>query len=100
MTNPGQEKVCKQDAPSEPLAMEGETCEGFNENTAMPFPSCAADLKCIDSGLPSDGGSGSNVCVDMKRPRAQLGETCGGFDERTGKPFPFCAKGLVCEPSR
>ena len=44
------------------LAKEGETCEGFNESTMMPFPSCEQGLECVDSGLDSIGGSAGKIC--------------------------------------
>ena len=31
-------------------AQEGETCEGFDESTGGPFPSCADGLVCEDAG--------------------------------------------------
>merc|ERR1712113_1207013 len=74
-------------------AGEGETCGGFNESTGAPYPSCAAGLECVDSGLFSIGGGASNVC---KAQKAGEGETCGGFNESTGKPYPSCADGLTC----
>jgi len=39
----------------------GETCEGFNEFTGLPFPRCEDGLVCSSSGLVSIPGAG-NVC--------------------------------------
>ena len=44
------------------LAGVGETCEGFDESTGEPFPSCEAGLVCEDAGMVSIPGAG-NVCV-------------------------------------
>ena len=86
---------CRKPTPP-PLAQEGDICEGFDESTGMPFPSCAPGLECQDSGLVSIGGSAGNRCV---KPLAQEGETCGGFNEFTGMSFPDCAPGLECVDS-
>ena len=32
------------------FALEGETCEGFDESTGRPFPMCDLGLECVDSG--------------------------------------------------
>ena len=71
----------------------------------MPFPSCAPGLECVDSGLISIGGGGSNVCQKPGPPTppagtvAGIGERCEGFNEFIGAPFPPCAEGLECVPS-
>lgn len=78
------------------LAQLGEICEGLNEFTGMPFPSCAPGLVCQPSGGMSIPGAG-NTCVSTQL--AGLGEPCEGFNEMTGMPFPSCAAGLECSQS-
>jgi len=88
------EKVCKRPGA---LAQEGETCEGWNESTAEPFPSCDEGLVCEDlTGVFTDPGM-EKVC---KRPGAlaQEGDICDGYNYITGSPFPKCDEGLVCKP--
>ena len=60
------------------LAQEGETCEGFNEITGEPFPSCAEGLVCEDSGNFGIPGA-LNVCKVPLPPLPKLageGEPC------------------------
>ena len=71
----------------------------------MSFPDCAPGLECVDSGLVSIGGGGSNVCKIPTPPTpypdvlAEEGDICEGFNESTGRPYPSCAPGLLCEDS-
>lgn len=44
------------------LAQAGETCEGFNESTGQPFPSCDAGLVCEATCTTSVPGA-CNSCV-------------------------------------
>jgi len=84
-------------APAEPTyAEEGEPCEGFDEETEEPFPSCANGLVCKPNAEISIPGAG-NTCVNAEKTYAEEGEPCEGFDERTAEPFPSCANGLVCK---
>ena len=48
--------------PKPVLAEQGEVCEGLDERTGNPFPSCRGGLVCIDSGAITIPGAG-NVCV-------------------------------------
>ena len=60
---PGQEAQQTSAAPPKPVkAQQGEVCEGFNERTGQPFPSCAKGLLCVDSGGISIPGAG-NACI-------------------------------------
>jgi len=77
------------------LSQEGDVCEGFNEMTGGPFPSCAEGLVCRPTNQMTIPGAG-NVCV---KPAALEGDVCEGFNEMTGGPFPSCAEGLVCRPT-
>ena len=45
-----------------PLAQEGETCEGFDETTGMPFPDCAEGFICQNAGQVTIPGAG-NICM-------------------------------------
>jgi ribosomal protein L24E len=82
------------------LGQEGDTCEGHDETSNKPFPSCDSGFKCEDSGLVTIPGAGK-ICVrdDGTSDVAQEGDTCEGHDETANKPFPPCAEGLKCEDS-
>jgi hypothetical protein len=93
VTIPGASKYCLIDRfTHKPLASEGETCGGHNEETGRPFADCAKGLVCQDLGGFGIPGT-NNVCV---RELAGKGETCEGFNQMTGVAFPSCDFGLVC----
>ena len=74
------------------LAGEGETCGGFNESTAAPFPDCASGFACQETCEASIPGA-CNSCVAV----ALEGEACEGFNESTGEQlFLDCDDGLAC----
>ena len=96
LTITGADKYCRVITPPGALAQEGENCEGFDETTNRPFPSCDQGLVCEYTGGFTIPGQ-NKIC---KRPGsselAQEGDTCEGFNEFTGMPFPSCAPGLEC----
>ena len=57
----------------------GETCEGFDEATSMPFPACGEGLFCEFSGVVTAPGAGK-VCVEepVKRTRHSGCKNDGG----------------------
>ena len=59
-------------------AKDGETCEGFNEMTGGPFPSCGAGLECVSSGMITIPGAG-NHCVPKKSDGK--GEWTEGYED-------------------
>ena len=79
------------------VAKLGDTCEGFNESTGRPYPSCAFGLACVDSGKMTITGAHKHCTMNRPMPLASEGETCGGHNEETGRPFTSCADGLVCQ---
>ena len=46
----GADKYCRVITPPGALAQEGENCEGFDETTNRPFPSCDQGLVCEYTG--------------------------------------------------
>ena len=59
----------------------GETCEGFNEATGLPFPSCASGLKCGEKSATRTSLPGAErKCID---PHAMMPDT----EEAPHEPF-------------
>jgi len=79
-----------------------EKCDGFDETTEKPYPSCGPGMKCESTnsgfGLP---GAGKKCVMDDdnngQEEYANLGQPCEGFDEKAGKPYPSCGPGMKCE---
>ena len=71
------ERIC-QGASMTGKAQLGEICEGFNERTGGPFPSCAEGLKCESTCEISIPGA-CNTCVpkDGSVPMQESGSMLG-----------------------
>ena len=57
-------------------AKAGEVCEGFNESTGQPFPSCDEGLDCKSSGEITIPGAGK-TCVPQDSPIQESGSLFG-----------------------
>ena len=70
--------ICNQAKSVSRKAQAGETCEGFNEKTGEPFPSCDRGLECKQTCEFSIPGA-CNTCVptDITEP---VEESAGLFD--------------------
>jgi hypothetical protein len=66
----------------------GETCEGFNEATGLPYPSCASGLKCGDKSATRTSLPGAErKCID---PHAMMPNTDEAPHEAFDpKKYPF-----------
>jgi len=92
--------------PSSKPAKLGEVCDGHDETTGRPFPSCEPGMICeYINGLTIPGAG--QECVlddsnnddknDVATVYAELDDICEGFDETTGHPFPSCGSGMMCK---
>lgn len=67
----------------------GETCEGFNEITGLPFPSCEGDLVCAEGDGVSIPGANSR-CVEAPIVGAETEITCDNGPNAFCSPSPDC----------
>ena len=73
------------------LSQLGETCDGFDERTGAPFPSCAEGLVCMSTGMISIPGAGykcqsgsTRLGGDVSPPYLRLWDN---LDEPEGNGF-------------
>ena len=66
----------------------GETCEGFNEATGLPWPSCEGMLKCVEKSTTRDTMPGAEKkCID---PHATIPDTeVMPLESYDPKKYPF-----------